>query len=87
MTTSLPVEERLTPDTAPWRLPSIKKRKICLVIPPSEFLLDDRVFPSLGVLKVAAVCEAAGHSVDVLDLSDAPLLMPTQSDLMYNRGI
>jgi len=69
MTTSLSTQEKLTPDTAPWRLPSIKKRRICFVIPPSEFLLDDRVFPSLGVLKVAAVCEAAGHSVDVLDLS------------------
>ena len=69
MTTSLSTQEILTPDTAPWRLPSIKKRRICCVVPPSEFLLDDRVFPSVGVLKVAAVCEAAGHSVDVLDLS------------------
>ena len=40
-----------------------------LVIPPSLFLLDDRVFMSLGVLRVAAVLEAAGSQVDVLDLS------------------
>lgn len=45
------------------------KEKVCLVIPPSLFLLDERVFPSLGVLKVAASLEAHGHEVEVLDLS------------------
>lgn len=39
------------------------------IIPPSGFLLDQRVFPSLGVLKVAAVLEQASVDVDVLDLS------------------
>lgn len=43
--------------------------RICLVIAPSGFLLDQRVFVSLGVLKVAASLEQAGHQVDVLDLS------------------
>ncbi len=42
---------------------------VCLVIPPSPFLLDERVFMSLGVLKVAAALEQAGHTVQVLDLS------------------
>jgi anaerobic magnesium-protoporphyrin IX monomethyl ester cyclase len=42
---------------------------VCLVIPPSPFLLDERVFVSLGVLKVAAALEQAGHKVEVLDLS------------------
>jgi anaerobic magnesium-protoporphyrin IX monomethyl ester cyclase len=42
---------------------------ICLIIPPSPFLLDERVFMSLGILKVAAALEAAGEKVDVLDLS------------------
>lgn len=42
---------------------------ICLVIPPSIFLLDERVFPSLGVLKIASNLERAGYKVDVLDLS------------------
>lgn len=42
---------------------------ICLVTPPSVFLLDERVFPHLGILKVGAVLEASGHEVDVLDLS------------------
>lgn len=41
---------------------------ICLVSPPSPFLLDDRVFPNLGILQVAAALEEAGHSVYVEDL-------------------
>lgn len=43
--------------------------KICLIIPPSPFLLDERVFTSLGILKVAAALEARGRKIDVLDLS------------------
>lgn len=39
------------------------------MIPPSPFLIDERVFPALGILKVAAVLEAAGHRIDTLDLS------------------
>lgn len=42
---------------------------ICLITPPSPFLLDERVFVSLGILKVAAVLEKSGHKVDHLDLS------------------
>lgn len=42
---------------------------ICFVIPPSPFLLDERVFMSLGVLKIAAVLEQQGIPVEVLDLS------------------
>ncbi len=43
--------------------------KICLIIPPSIFLLDERVFMTLGILKVAAVLENSGRKVDVIDLS------------------
>lgn len=43
--------------------------KVALIVPPSCFLLDERVFVSLGVLKVAAVLEQAGIQVEVLDLS------------------
>jgi len=42
---------------------------VCLIIPPSPFLLDERVFPFLGVLKIAAVLEKAKWPVEVLDLS------------------
>src|SRR5688572_23804154 len=44
-------------------------RPVCLVIPPSVFLLDERVFMTLGVLRVAAVLERAGVDVEMLDLS------------------
>jgi radical SAM superfamily enzyme YgiQ (UPF0313 family) len=40
-----------------------------LIIPPSPFLLDERVFMPLGVLKVAAALRAGGVPVEVLDLS------------------
>lgn len=42
---------------------------VTLVIPPSAFLLDERVFMSLGLLKVAAVLEKKGYAVEVVDLS------------------
>lgn len=42
---------------------------ICLITPPSVFLLDERVFCSLGILKVAACLEQAGHVVEMVDLS------------------
>jgi anaerobic magnesium-protoporphyrin IX monomethyl ester cyclase len=44
-------------------------RSVCLVTPPSAFLLDERVFVSLGVLKVAGSLEARGYTVNFLDLS------------------
>ncbi len=40
-----------------------------LIIPPSPFLLDERVFVSLGVLRVASALESTGVRVSVLDLS------------------
>jgi radical SAM superfamily enzyme YgiQ (UPF0313 family) len=43
--------------------------RVCLIIPPSAFLLDDRVFPSLGIMRIAAVLEQRGIKVDLLDLS------------------
>jgi anaerobic magnesium-protoporphyrin IX monomethyl ester cyclase len=44
-------------------------KKVTLIIPPSAFLLDERVFVSLGILRVAAALEAQGVLVGVLDLS------------------
>ena len=44
-------------------------KRILLITPPSAFLLDERVFVSLGILKVAAVLEQAGREVELLDLS------------------
>src|SRR5262249_38197336 len=44
-------------------------RRVALIIPPSAFLLDERVFVSLAILKVASVLESQGHQINVLDLS------------------
>ncbi len=41
---------------------------VCLITPVSVFLLDERVFPNLGILKVAAALEARGIPVEHLDL-------------------
>src|ERR1700746_1937329 len=43
--------------------------RVCLITPPSDFLLDQRVFVSLGILKVGASLRAAGGEVDHLDLT------------------
>lgn len=42
---------------------------VCLIIPPSVFLLDERVTPSGGILTIASVLEQASVSVEILDLS------------------
>lgn len=47
----------------------MSKLSIGLVIPPSAFLLDERVFVSLGILKIASALEQIGHNVSVIDLS------------------
>ncbi len=43
--------------------------RVCLVIPPSPFLLDERVFVSLGILRVAGSLEQAGVAVEMVDCS------------------
>lgn len=53
----------------PWVAIAERPRTVCMITPPSGFLLDERVFLSLGILKVAAVLEAQGHRVNSLDLS------------------
>ena len=58
--------------TSSLRSPKAKiafSEPVCMVIPPSVFLLDERVFMSLGILKVAAVLDRAGYAVEVLDLA------------------
>lgn len=47
----------------------MNKPTICLITPPSVFLLDERVFCSLGILRVAACLEREGYVVEHLDLS------------------
>jgi anaerobic magnesium-protoporphyrin IX monomethyl ester cyclase len=61
-------------------------KEVCLVIPPSAFLLDERVFLSLGILKIAAVLEAAGIAVEVLDLSGVENYLDAVRDHVASSG-
>lgn len=45
------------------------KSPVLLISPPSPFLIDERVFIGLGLLKVASSLESAGYPVEFLDLS------------------
>lgn len=47
----------------------MKIKRVCLIIPPSGFLLDERVFVPLGILRVANALEESGYMVELLDLS------------------
>jgi anaerobic magnesium-protoporphyrin IX monomethyl ester cyclase len=60
--------------------------RICLITPPSAFLLDERVFMTLGILKVAAVLERAGVQVDMLDLSGIENYEEVVRDYVVSRG-
>lgn len=42
---------------------------VCLITPPSPFLLDERVFPFLAPAKIAAELRKNGNKTDLLDLS------------------
>ena len=44
-------------------------KNICLITPPSPFLLDERVFINLGILKIAGALEQKGYKINFLDLS------------------
>lgn len=63
-----------------------EKLKICLIIPPSPFLLDEKVFMSLGILKIAAVLKQK-HSVDVLDLSGDKSYIDTVENYITKNSI
>ncbi len=63
-------------------------RSICLITPPSAFLLDERVFVSLGVLKVASSLEANNYKVNLLDLSGVEnFLSPLEDYLKTSTDI
>jgi len=51
---------------------------ICLVRCPSPFLIDERMFPPLGLMAVATGLKQAGHTVTIHDgaLEDVPLGLP-----------
>lgn len=56
-------------------------KPICLITPPSCFLLDERVFITLGILKVAASLEQGGYAVEMIDLSGIDNYLKVIADL------
>ncbi len=77
------IQEPLAPSVHVQRISEVEQMgPICLIIPPSLFLLDDRVFMTLGILKVAAVLEREGVKVDMLDLSGIKNFEEVVSDYM-----
>jgi radical SAM superfamily enzyme YgiQ (UPF0313 family) len=59
-------------------------KSVCLIVPPSAFLLDERVFVSLGLLKVAASLEAQNYRVNLLDLSGVENFLAPLNDYLEN---
>jgi anaerobic magnesium-protoporphyrin IX monomethyl ester cyclase len=59
---------------------------VCLITPPSAFLLDERVFVSLGILKVAASLEAKGYAINFLDLSGIENYVDALADFIRSSG-
>tara|TARA_A100001515_G_scaffold145022_1_gene151357 strand:- start:1733 stop:3256 length:1524 start_codon:yes stop_codon:yes gene_type:complete len=60
--------------------------KICLIIPPSPFLLDERVFVQLGILKIASALEQQNYSVDMVDLSGVENYTDVLTDYVKRKG-
>ena len=58
---------------------------ICLITPPSPFLLDERVFMHLGILKVASSLESRGYKVEFLDLSGIDNYLDVIGDYCKNK--
>jgi radical SAM superfamily enzyme YgiQ (UPF0313 family) len=69
MTSLLSPSRLVASSRKPHPAPKAGANSVVLITPPSVFLLDERVFVSLGLLKVAAVLEQAGRHVEFLDLS------------------
>lgn len=79
------------PTPSDINLTEVKKRvrdiPVCLIIPPSTFLADERVFPFLGPLKVAAELAGNGNHVEVLDLSGFANYQDVIHAYVENSGI
>ncbi len=45
--------------------------KVALINPPSPFLIDEKVFPNIGLVRVATQLKKNGHKVKIIDGEDA----------------
>lgn len=60
--------------------------KVAFVVPPSKFLLNEYVYPSLGILYVAAAAREAGFDVQALTPGIAELNKPIDADVICVTG-
>lgn len=67
--------------------PMIQSEGILLITPPSIFLMDERVFVSLGILKVAAMLKKFNIPVQHLDLSGVQNYTDVIKDYVPNSGV
>ena len=64
-----------------------QSRTVGLIIPPSAFLLDERVFVSLGILRIASVLEQHRHVVNLLDLSGVKNYIETLESFLQSSKV
>lgn len=67
--------------------PGVREKGVLLITPPSIFLMDERVFVSLGILKVAAMLRKHGVPVQHLDLSGVQNYTDVVKDYLPNCGV
>ena len=60
---------------------------VCFITPPSPFLMDERVFPALGILKVAATARQQGYPVEHLDLNGVGNAAEVAGNHAQNTGV
>ena len=60
--------------------------KVTFVVPPSKFLLNEYVYPSLGILYVAAAAREAGYDVSAFIPSIEELSNPIDADVICVTG-
>lgn len=59
---------------------------VSFVVPPSPFLLDQKVFMTLGILRVAAMVRDAGHPTECISLEGGGAQLPEASDVVGVTG-
>lgn len=65
----------------------MSENPICLINTPSTFLADERVIPSLGLVKVASSLEVQNIPVDVLDLAGIENYTQVVRNYMHNTDV
>jgi len=56
--------------------------KIALINPPSSFLIDDKVFPPLGILYISAYLKKYGYYPEIIDLAGNKKLPNIDADII-----